>query len=311
MHLPDIGAQDWAADAKKDGIAYSSVALFLQTARRAQADFDPDGPELKAIGEICQLVEGMPLGIEMAAAWIPVLRPKAFQGNFNEALQYTIKSEQRLIDLGYRGPFLARPYQLRGNILLDLGRYDEAQANAHQGLKIAKQYNNQQDIANTLGVLGSVSLVRADYETTLAYLTDSYERLQGISHFRAVIPLLRLVSAYRGVENLDQALQYLKIGITMLLKSQKGLYVGYALFLAAPCLTDMGANQLVVTVYTLAQEYPNIANSRWTADLYSVQMGKFIASLPNQTIREARERAEELDIWDGLRLILDKIETFR
>jgi hypothetical protein len=56
MHLPDIGAQDWAADAKKDGIAYSSVALFLQTAKRAQADFDPDGCRL----DPCAEAEGIP-----------------------------------------------------------------------------------------------------------------------------------------------------------------------------------------------------------------------------------------------------------
>ena len=78
MQIPELGTLDWVGDAITDGIAYSSVALFMQTARRAQADFNPNGHEMKAIVEICQLVEGMPLGIELAAAWVPVLRPGAF-----------------------------------------------------------------------------------------------------------------------------------------------------------------------------------------------------------------------------------------
>ena len=190
-----------------------------------------------------------------------------------------------------------------------MGRYDEAQANANQGLMISKQYNNQQDIANALGVLGAVCLVRVDYKTALEYLTDSYKRFMAIKHFRAIVPLTKLVSANRGMGNLDQALEHLKTGIKMQLKSKKVLFSSYALSPAALCLTDLGADQLAVTIYTLAQQYPNIAKSRWADDLYGKQMRKFMALHPSQTVREARAHAKELDIWDALRLVLDVIET--
>jgi predicted ATPase/Tfp pilus assembly protein PilF len=53
--------------------AYSAVALFLQTARRVQKGFEPTAAERAAIVRICQLVQGMPLALELAAAWVRVL----------------------------------------------------------------------------------------------------------------------------------------------------------------------------------------------------------------------------------------------
>ncbi len=51
----------------------SAVALFVQSARRAHRGFTLQDAEQPAVVQICQLVEGMPLGIELAAAWVPVL----------------------------------------------------------------------------------------------------------------------------------------------------------------------------------------------------------------------------------------------
>jgi predicted ATPase/DNA-binding SARP family transcriptional activator len=52
---------------------FSAVRLFLETARRAQANFEPQPNEMKDIINICRLVEGMPLGIRLAAAWVEIL----------------------------------------------------------------------------------------------------------------------------------------------------------------------------------------------------------------------------------------------
>jgi predicted ATPase len=51
----------------------TSVELFLQRARRAHAGFDATTADYPAILRICQLVDGMPLGIELAAAWVRTL----------------------------------------------------------------------------------------------------------------------------------------------------------------------------------------------------------------------------------------------
>ncbi len=49
---------------------YSAGQLFLGSARRIRPDFVPDWP---AIARLCRLLEGLPLGIELAASWVQVL----------------------------------------------------------------------------------------------------------------------------------------------------------------------------------------------------------------------------------------------
>jgi predicted ATPase/DNA-binding CsgD family transcriptional regulator len=49
---------------------YGAVQLFLHRARQADASFSPSAEEIADIVRICQLVEGMPLGLELAAPWI-------------------------------------------------------------------------------------------------------------------------------------------------------------------------------------------------------------------------------------------------
>ena len=51
---------------------YPAVQLFVECARRLRPDFDPD-TEATSINRICQLVDGFPLGIELAAQWVTVL----------------------------------------------------------------------------------------------------------------------------------------------------------------------------------------------------------------------------------------------
>lgn len=50
-----------------------AIALFLQRARRVRNNFDPTPADLALIERICRLVDGMPLGIELAAAWVHLL----------------------------------------------------------------------------------------------------------------------------------------------------------------------------------------------------------------------------------------------
>jgi len=54
---------------------YSSVKLFLDHARRARPGFEPTPEDVGHIVRICRLVDGMPLGILLATAWLKVLSP--------------------------------------------------------------------------------------------------------------------------------------------------------------------------------------------------------------------------------------------
>jgi predicted ATPase/transcriptional regulator with XRE-family HTH domain len=52
---------------------YSSTALFLQSARRVQAGYEVQEEDRQWVARICQVMEGLPLGIELAAAWVGIL----------------------------------------------------------------------------------------------------------------------------------------------------------------------------------------------------------------------------------------------
>ncbi len=68
MEVGGLACPQAGADAAAEP-ACDSVKLFLEYARRAGAHFHPDDEEQIAIGDICRMLDGLPLGIELAAAW--------------------------------------------------------------------------------------------------------------------------------------------------------------------------------------------------------------------------------------------------
>ncbi|GIK41994.1 MAG: hypothetical protein BroJett011_58270 [Chloroflexota bacterium] len=74
MTYPDLSPNSLAEREKTvaEIEAYDAVRLFGQSARRAQVGFSL-AAEQKSVIRICQMVEGMPLGIELAAAWLKTL----------------------------------------------------------------------------------------------------------------------------------------------------------------------------------------------------------------------------------------------
>lgn len=52
---------------------YAAIQLFLQRARKADANFKYSTEDLHSVTRICRLVGGMPLGIELAAPWVRLM----------------------------------------------------------------------------------------------------------------------------------------------------------------------------------------------------------------------------------------------
>jgi predicted ATPase len=99
MHYPRLAADPVAEDGieePEDSVArkaqgmtqYSAVKLFWQAAARVHAGFEPSPEELTDIAHICGLVEGMPLGILLAAAWVDVLRPAEIRAEIENSLDF-------------------------------------------------------------------------------------------------------------------------------------------------------------------------------------------------------------------------------
>jgi predicted ATPase len=58
----------------------------LSATRRVQPDWQPNGTDLTHISQVCRLVEGVPLAILLAAAWIEVLSPSEIATELGQGL---------------------------------------------------------------------------------------------------------------------------------------------------------------------------------------------------------------------------------
>lgn len=67
---------------------YGAVKLFLQQARRARRRYEPAAAEWPAIVRICRLLQGMPLGILLAAAWLEFYTPAEVAQQISQNLSF-------------------------------------------------------------------------------------------------------------------------------------------------------------------------------------------------------------------------------
>jgi predicted ATPase len=67
---------------------YSAVQLFLRRASQMDASFSVAEEEIPDLIRICQLVEGMPLGIELSAAWVKMLSCREIAGEIERGLDF-------------------------------------------------------------------------------------------------------------------------------------------------------------------------------------------------------------------------------
>jgi predicted ATPase/Flp pilus assembly protein TadD len=87
LAVPEMEAADWESA--------SSVQLFQQRARRVFLGFDLQG-EKTAVIHICQLVGGMPLSLELAAAWVRTLSCTEIAKEIGRNLDFLTSTTQSL-----------------------------------------------------------------------------------------------------------------------------------------------------------------------------------------------------------------------
>lgn len=67
---------------------HDALQLFVTNARRMQPKFALTADNLHDVVHICQLVDGLPLGIELAAAWIGLLTPSDIGAEIKTSLDF-------------------------------------------------------------------------------------------------------------------------------------------------------------------------------------------------------------------------------
>ncbi len=70
----------------QEAASFSAMALFLQNAQRVRPMYEPSDVDLEAMIQICRLVDGMPLGIELAASGVRYFSPQEIRSQLQEKL---------------------------------------------------------------------------------------------------------------------------------------------------------------------------------------------------------------------------------
>lgn len=93
--IPPARGEEGGVSARGDEGEYDAVRLFEQNARRARSDFNL-AAEQEQVARICRLVDGIPLAIELAAAWLKVLTAKDVADEIERSLDILTTRHQNV-----------------------------------------------------------------------------------------------------------------------------------------------------------------------------------------------------------------------
>jgi DNA-binding SARP family transcriptional activator/predicted ATPase len=69
-------------------LTYEAVQFFDQSARRVQASFSLSAETVPPVVQLCRLLDGIPLALELAAAWVREYRPPQLAGEIGRNLDF-------------------------------------------------------------------------------------------------------------------------------------------------------------------------------------------------------------------------------
>lgn len=113
-----------------DALEYGAVKLFVQSAQRVRRDFQLQANDLPYVARICRMVQGTPLGILLAAAWLEVLTPKEIVDEISRSLDFL---ETEMHDLPERQRSLRAVFEYSWNLLAEDERALFAQFSVFRG----------------------------------------------------------------------------------------------------------------------------------------------------------------------------------
>jgi predicted ATPase len=90
LRLPPADTPEVAAMAEVE-----SIRLFCDRAKRASPSFELSAKNLAEVGNICRRLDGLPLAIELAAAWVPILSLKQVADHLDNALDFLTRGDHQ------------------------------------------------------------------------------------------------------------------------------------------------------------------------------------------------------------------------
>ena len=221
------------------------------------------------------------------------------RGQFGDGLAVMESSSDIYDDLGYGYgvwglfPFLAEAK-------LHLGLYDEARADALQGVTHADRSKHRWGVGFSQFVGGLAALAEGAHGEALALFQESVaafgEVRQQENRGWALGPF---GLAARAAGDTALARQFVVEALAIGVDLEAFMPVIYGLPVAAMLLADQGAVDRAVEIYACASRYEFVAQSRWFEDTVGQQIRTVAASLPAEAVASAQERGRAQD-WDAM-----------
>lgn len=92
----DTGGLDFPTSDSADWQDYGAVNLFVRSAQRNRRDFVLGDEDREAVIRICRMVDGMPLGIELAATWTRLLSCAEIANEIQNSLDFLTTSARNM-----------------------------------------------------------------------------------------------------------------------------------------------------------------------------------------------------------------------
>ncbi len=130
-HIYDLRGLNYPhSDNEANLEAFDAVNLFLRAARRSQANFHLTNPNKQGITAICKLLQGSPLGLELAAAWVRLMNPSEIAEELKHNLDL-LKTDHK--DLAERHQSLRAVFEYSWALLSDAEQETLAQLAVFRG----------------------------------------------------------------------------------------------------------------------------------------------------------------------------------
>lgn len=219
---------------------YSAVRLFLDAARRVRGDFTLTDHSA-SVAEICRLVDGMPLAIELAAGWLKTLQPEGIVQEIRRSMDILATRSRNLPE---------RHRSIRSVFAQSWELLSGAEREVFQKLSVSRGGFTRE----------AAEVVAGAALHTLAGLVDkSLVRLNAAGRYE----IHELLRQY-GAEQMNAAGQT---------PSTEDVYIEYYLGVLKRLETDLKAFRQVAALDVIAADFENIRNA-W---LLAAARGRFAA----------------------------------
>lgn len=248
LALPDL---EHAADSQSLS-AVAAVALFIQRAQAARADFQLTAANAQVIAEICIRLDGLPLALELAAARLKLLSPQALLARLDHRLQVLTRGAREVAE---------RHQTLRKTLQWS---YDLLSLEEQVIFRSLAVFRGSWTLAATFAVCATNGGDGIEVEEVLASLIDkSLVRMHAQTDGDARFSLLEMIREY-GWECLEQHCET---------EHLRGAHAAYYLSLAEQSMEELDGPRQAEYLNLLEQEHDNMRDAlQWALEQAKVEL---------------------------------------